>query len=257
MRRASDQSQRELQFTIKGQVIQLAMPDVPSFQLSRMSRNERKQLELNVLAFRDPDLEIISHEFRDAELAKFFTVTTEPLPKEKWTDPLITSATHVTLNIQPGLPIGVLQQVLRLVTNKRDVPPIEIYIDMSVISDISVLAPGQQFNAETNTLVLGPVAKSTGRAGVKLFVIAKGAFKDDVKLQVVSIDPAEAIAVELGEPSGQEKVRRFPVTLNILPGSPSVNRMGSEQGEPGKIVLSTQHPELPQLEMRVNFVIHD
>ena len=141
----SDQGQREIVFSVFGQVIQLARPVPPSMAYQRLSRSEPRQFDVKVYGYRDDDLKIIDHQFANTDLAKFFTVKTEPLPPAEWDDPEAKSGIRVTVDIQSGLPLGVVRQMLELHTNKSDIAPLTIGIDMTIVSDISVLG-GANFN---------------------------------------------------------------------------------------------------------------
>ena len=252
----SDQASREIVFSVTGQVIQLAIPDTPAVKLSRLSRSESKEFDFNVYGYRDEDLQIVSHQFSSSETAEFFSVETEPLPPEQWLDSQAKSAIHVKVAVKPGLPLGVVKQLLSLKTNKPDIAALDVAIDMTVVSDISVLRRSN-FNDETNVLTLGPVPRETGTT-VQLYLLVKGRYLDQVDFTVASTDPAAALQAEVGEPTQKTaKVRMFPVKITVPPNSPSVHRMGSQQGQVGRVVLDTQHPEIKQFTIRVLFVVQD
>lgn len=253
----NDQTHREIIFTIEGQVIQLALPYPPSVTFSRLSRSEPRQFEVKIYGYRDEDLRIDGHQFSDLSTKDFFDVQTEPLPRDEWEDPQAISGIRVTVSIKPGLPLGVVQQVIGMFTNKRDIAPLEIAIDMTIVSDISVLG-GRNFNDETNVLRLGPVLKANGKTA-KLYLMVKGRHRDKVSFSLAEIDPPDALEAELGEPReiSNGVVLMVPLTITVPKGSPSVHRMGSKQGSVGKIVLNTQHPEIEQLEIKVVFVVQD
>jgi len=180
---------------------------------------------------------------------------TQQLLKEEWVDPEATSAIRVKVEIQPGLPVGFNHQTIHLETNKVDIAPIDVAVEISIVSDISVLG-GRNFNDDNNLLSLGPVPKSTGRE-VQLHLMVKGKYRDQVEFSVVEIDPEEALAVEFGDPVEISSgiARRFPLKLMVKPNSPSIQRMGSKQGRLGKIRFNTKHPEIQQFEIKVQFAV--
>jgi hypothetical protein len=63
--------------------------------------------------------------------------------------------------------------------------------------------------------------------------------------------------VDIGasKPVGTGTVRRVPITVTIPAGSPTCNHLGTKQAPPGRIVLSTGHPDMPLMEIPVRVSI--
>ena len=253
---------REIIFSVAGQVLQLAMPDTPLMKFSRVSRSEPQSFSTKVYGYRDRDLVITGHTFSDSELAPFFDITSKPLPKDEWEDKEAKSGIRVTVNIKPGLPLGRNRQIIALETNKADIASMDVAVEMTVVSDISVLGRASRFDDETNLLRFGSVDSKKGDFE-QLFLMVKGKHLEDVEFSVASIDPEAALAVEIGDArpltetdaDGNETVvaKRFPLAVRVKPGSPVVRRLGSKQGELGKIVLNTKHPEVDKFDIKVQF----
>lgn len=253
---------REIIFSVAGKVSQLALPDVPIMKFQRVSRTEPQSFVTNVYAYRDRDFVVTGHDFSKPEIAEFFDVKTEPLPKEEWEDSEAKSAIKVTFDIKPGLPLGRNQQIIALETNKEDIPPMDVAVELIVISDISVLGKLSEFKDETNTVMFGPVDSNVGK-DIHLNLMVKGEYKEQVDFSVASIDPESNLEVEIKEPhdvtdtdaDGNETLltRRFPLTVRVKKGSPAIRRLGSKQGKLGRIVLNTNHPEIEQFEIKVQF----
>ena len=250
-------------FSVAGKVQQLALPDLPLVKFSTVSRSEEQKFETKIYGFRDKDLVITGHSFSDEETAKFFEVKTAPLPKEEWEDSLATSAIRVSVRIKSGLPIGVVRQIIVLETNKSDIAPMDVAVEMTVVSDISVNGPSR-FNDETNMLMLGAVDSEKG-AEERLHLVVKGEYKEDVEFSVLEIDPESALEVEIGDPfdlhdtdaNGVKTLvtRMVPVKIRVKKGSSSVRRLGSKQGALGKISFATKHPEIEQFDVTVGFAV--
>ena len=259
----NDQSEREIIFSVSGKVVQLAMPDVPVMNFSRVSRSDPQTFKTVVYGYRDADLVIIDHQFTNEDHADLFTISTKPLPKEDWLDKQAMSAIEVTVDIKSGLPVGVVHQVIKLQTNKDDIAPVDVVVHMTVVSDISVLAT-KKFNDETNTLMLGPVSKIEGKE-VKLYVAAKGKYKEQIDFKLASADPEGILTAEVGEPNkvktrnadGEQVLASllFPVKIIVNKGSKSVQRMGSTQGALGRLTFDTNHPEIETFDIRVQFAV--
>lgn len=258
----NDPATREIVLSVYGKVTQLAMPEVPVVQFNRVSRSEPKTFRTPIYGYRDEDLLITSHEFFDEETAEFFDVKIEPLPKDKWTDAEAKSGLLCTVNIKPGLPIGGVKQGIRLQTNKKDIPPIELAIDMNVVSDISVIGPN--FRTEKNLLIWGSAAKGEVDNRKKLFLIVKGRYQSEVDFSLAKADPDGVLTAEFGEPvdvkrniDGKETViaRRFPMDVIIKKGASGLQRMGNVQSPLGELTLNTKHPEIDEFTVYVKFTV--
>ena len=263
----NDKNQREMIFSVYGKVIQLAMPDLPLVKFTRISRSEPQSFHTNVYGFRDSDLVITGHHCANEAIADYFTVKTEPLPRSEWPTNFsdITenakSAVKVSVGIKPGLPLGIVRQIIKLTTNKRDISPIDVTVDISVVSDISVIG-SRDFDDEKNTLSIGPVSRASGHES-RLFLMVKGIHKDEVDFTVNSIDPASALEATIGEPASISDTdedgnpfvvaRRFPLTISVKKDSPVMQRLGSKLGPVGRVVLNTKHPEVEQFDIKVRF----
>lgn len=254
----NDRVLREIVFSVYGKVVQLAIPQIPVTSFNRVSRGEQRSFNTPIYGYRDDDLQITKHEFFNEELSEFFDVKVVPLPKEEWTDPEATSGLLCTVDIKPGLPVGAIRQGIKLHTNKEDIPPLELTVDMNIVSDIAVIGPN--FYSEKNLLVWGAPAKSEVDSRKKLFLIVKGDHKDVVDFSVAEADPNGVLTAEFGEPTdvrrdGQLIARRFPMDIVIRKGNAGVQRMGTLQSPVGVLLLHTNHPEIEELKIRVKFSV--
>ena len=236
------------------------MPDLPSMQFSRVSRSETKSYSTIVYGFRDDDLLIVNHEFSKPELSEFFDVSYKSIPKEEWENPRATSAVRCDITIKPGLPIGQVTQGIRLRTNKKDIPPLAISVDMHITSDIAVV--GRNFRTKSNLLILGHLDGEVGGRG-NLMLIIKGDHQKDVKFSVAKADPEGILTAEFGEPKDVSRVRdgkevsyrQIPMTVIVEKGSQGLHRMGNAQGPHGVLTINTNHPEIDQFDLQVKFLV--
>ncbi|HYO24791.1 MAG TPA: hypothetical protein VEQ85_07565, partial [Lacipirellulaceae bacterium] len=69
------------------------------------------------------------------------------------------------------------------------------------------------------------------------------------------VDPPE-LRVILGE---RREIRpdfvRIPLEVSVPPGTPALVRAGDEAGGEGEIILSTTHPTMPKVRLRVQVVV--
>ena len=258
----NDQQIREIVFSVYGKVIMLAAPDTPSTQV-RIRKSEGESFSTKIYGYRDDDLLVTSHEFLREDLASFFDIRYKPIPEEQWEDPAATSCVLCEVDVKPGLPLGQVTQGIKFHTNKSDIPPIAISVDLQVISDISIFGKG--FVSKSNLVHMGQVDADVGKE-MDLQILVKGEYKDDVNFSLVKADPEGVLTAEFGEPEevsrqidGVETVlaRKVPLKIIVKKGAYGVSRMGNEQNDHGVLTIDTQHPEVKQFDVFVKFFVKE
>jgi hypothetical protein len=198
------------------------------------------------LLYLSDKVDVEKYEFTGPESAPFFEVTTQPIPRDQLTDPKAKGGCLVLVTIKPGLPLGAIRQTIRLDLKLADKPAttmIEIPFEGTIDSDISII--GRSWNADLGRLRIGDV--DAPKASCELFrQSADRTPRGIVKPQ--HVDPAW-LKVSLGEPvdvatgTGRDGgVTKIPLTIEIPPGTPPANHLGSDQGKYGELILETTHP---------------
>jgi hypothetical protein len=110
---------------------------------------------------------------------------------------------------------------------------------------------GRKWDRTYNALRLGTVSSQTG-LNTKIFLTAKGEFRDNVRPRVVDIVP-EGLNVKIDAPSqiGGGDVVRIGIEVQIPPGAPPANNLCTKTAEQGYIILETGHPNTPTLKIPV------
>jgi predicted RecA/RadA family phage recombinase len=110
---------------------------------------------------------------------------------------------------------------------------------------------GRKWDRRSNALRLGTVSGQTG-LNTKIFLTAKGEFRNDVQPRVVDIVP-EGLSVKIDPPSqiGGGDVVRIGIEIQIPPGAPPANNLCTETAKQGYILLETGHPKTPTLTIPV------
>ena len=230
---------------------------VPSMlRLSRVAEGRPASAEVRVYNYLDEPLEIVGYECADPLTAEHFGVTWERIPAEQARKETQARGGYLLrITIRPGMPRGAFRQRIVLKTNVESVPTVELPVEGVVASDVSIVGFG--WSAQTGVLSIGRVKRDQG-AERTLMVIARGPHAKQVKLKGVQIVP-ELLVVELGETTYSEStgVSQTRLTVRIPPGTPPATHLGSGEGAPGRIVLETDHPDVPRLEIRVRFAVED
>ena len=157
------------------------------------------------------------------------------------------------VEVKPSLAAGPFRQQIVLKTNMASVPEVEIPVEGTVGSEISVAGFG--WDEQTGVLTLGTIAMAKGTTR-KVQVVVRGPHAKGVKLKPVRIFP-DLLHVDVGEakPIGQGAVTQIPLTIRIPPGNKAANHLGSKASDLGQIVLQTGHPQQRELRILVRFAV--
>jgi hypothetical protein len=210
-------------------------------------------------------------------------------------DPQVTGGLLVTIESLPGLPLGQLRQTVQVKLRSpdgtgsagagnggeggegrgiagaqegREVRPTpgptsineatgeiiaEIPVEGVVTGDLAVA--GRAWDSTSQSVVLGSVSSRTGLR-TEVFLTVKGPNRESVRPKLEEVVPS-SMKVDIGasKPVGTGTVRRVPITVTIPAGSPTCNHLGTKQAPPGRIVLSTGHPDMPLMEIPVRVSI--
>ncbi len=257
----NDPDQRRLELNISGTVKSRYTVNPPAVVFSKISATATATADVKIYGFVSDSIEIVGHELLNPESAPYFEVSTQPIPSGELSEPGARSGCRLEVTVKPGLPLGPIRQTIRVTIAMPASPnaTVDLPVEGEVDADISIVGPS--WHADQAKLTFGAVKSSQG-AKRSLFVILRGAHRHDVQIKPVTIDP-EWIKVTLGEPSdiqrgsGGEGVTQIPLTIEIPPGSPAVNRLGSSQGKFGSVVLETNHPQVKLIPLNLLFVVEN
>jgi hypothetical protein len=249
-----DPRRPEVVFVVEGTVVPtwLAVPESLALDQFSTSSSQRTSTTIYTFGPEPPVVREASVDGPDAD--QFFRITTTALSAtEVATQPEATGGFRVDIAVKPGLPIGPLRRTLTVTFGMPDDVTVTIPIQGNVSGDIALAGPG--WDSAKQTLVLGNVSGSAGFKR-KVFLTAKGPHRDLVRPVVREVVP-DALQVTVGEGGavGSGAVRRFPIDLEIRPGSRPANHLCTEQGPAGRIVLDTGHPDAPTLSIPVCIAI--
>ena len=226
--------------------------------LSKVSANETKTAEVKIYTLLDDSVRVVGHEFMAPESARFFEMQSEPIPADQLTETDAKSGCLVRLTLKPGLPLGMIQQTIRLdlqLGEAMEKVSVEVPIEGIIDSDVSIVGPGWEQGLSRLSF---PAVSSAKGATRKLFVLLRGDRRHEVAIKTGKIDPSW-LKVTLGEPSelksGDGGVTQVPLTIEIPPGMPPVNHLGTDQGKYAEVVLETTHPQVSEIRMNLRFVI--
>jgi hypothetical protein len=191
----------------------------------------------------------------DPETAEYLQIDWEPVAESELNEQEAASGLLAKLTLKPGLPLGPINQTIRLTTNVQEAGTLELPVRGSVVSDISIVGSAR-FSEKYSVINFGTVDSAVG-AKVNLRILIKGPHRHDVKIDLKSIEPAGSLTAELGARTSINNgaVYMVPLTVEVPKDAQPVNRLGSVQSDYGKVVLETTHPTAKTVPVYVKFAV--
>jgi hypothetical protein len=254
--RTNDPDRRVITLAVSGTITERVRIDPGELSLSRVSATEPTTARFRVYSYVTPDLQVVRHSLSHPDTASYYDLAFEPLSAEDLKGEAgATAGLLGKLTLKSGLPLGPINQTIRLVTNVPDSPEMELTVNGAVVGDISILG-GNVYDYEQNIIRFGNVAHDVG-AKADLRILVKGPHRRDVRFSIQEIDPQDVLTAKLSEPRelNNGAVYVYPLAVEIPKGSRTVNRLGYEQGKLARIVLATTHPIAKTVTLYVKFAV--
>ena len=254
--KTNDPARKVLRLTVRGDII-TTVKVVPSpLVMSSIAASRGTEGEVLIYSYRTDNLDFLETTV-DPELVDLIEAVVEPISSEELAeDKLAQSGKKLRIRLKPGLPLGALDQTVWLKTNLEDSPLVPVHFQGTVVSDIAIY--GKRFDRTKNLFNLGRVSQKDGFRG-ELRILVRGEHRQMTKFQVVSVDPKDALEVKVQSKAdtGSGKTVQHILEVAVPKDAPLVSRIGVGQGKLGQIVLSTTHPEVEKIVIKVSFEIID
>jgi len=244
-----------LTLTIRGKVIQSVRTSPESIALGSIPLNKPTLTEVKLFSYADHPLEVTEIEWALEEIASYFSAEVVDMPREVVeTDPDAKGGKLVKIRIESGLPLGPINQKIRLTTNLLESPVIEVPLTMNVTGDVSIV--GRGYSNESATLMLGRIKSEKGYVA-RLNVLVKGPDREGTEVSVGEVKPADVLKVTLGEKKQVKngEIYMIPLEIAIPAGSRSASHISTNRNDQGSVVLETNHPEAKRIEIAVRFAV--
>jgi hypothetical protein len=241
-----------IDLVIQGDVTDVEGIEPPELIFDKVTAGEAKSAQVFVMAMLQDNLTVTDPQLTDELVRDKFDVKIEPVEREDLPNPLAKAGVRITLTARPGLPVGRFNQWLAVRTNLPDAEHLEIPVSGRVVGDISV--HGTNWSEEQGMLLLGSVRSSEGRKAT-LNIVVRGENAGNVKFEVQSHDPSE-LKVSIGEPRKlKDTLYHVPLEIEVPVGTRPMVRTDTQQGDAGRIVLTTTHPKIKELAIGVRFAV--
>lgn len=252
----NDRDRPEVTLGVSGRITPTVRVAPWQLVFSRVSAGQAATGEVRVYGYRSEPLEITDCRMSDPAGSLFFETEIVPLPSDEVAEEEdATSGFLLRVTVKPGLPPGPFRRQIILRTNVDSAAAVEVPVEGAVGGDVSIV--GQGWDGRTGVLEVPPLAGSDG-AERKLMIVVRGPHCQQAKFNPVRIAP-EFVEIDLGETTSVNHgaLTQTPLTVRIPAGSSRGNHLGPLQGELGRIVLDTNHPQQPRLEILLRFVVED
>jgi hypothetical protein len=251
----NDPRKPKLVFNINGKVLNTHRVEPPELVFTSIAVTDTQSADLKIFCYRPETLEVVKHEFSDAETADKFEVRTEPMPASMLaTDEDAKSGVLVHVTVKPGLPLGPIRQKIKLQLNLPNDPVIEIPITGNITSDVMLI--GRGWDSEKELLNLGVISTKEG-AKVNLMLQFHGEQRQNSHPTITSINPSDLLKVSIGDAkeSPDGRTVRVPIAVEIPAGSRQATHLGGLEGKLGEINIDLNDSTKEKMRIFVRFAV--
>lgn len=251
----NDPQHPRVELVIVGEVVSSYVLSQQTIVFSSVDPNRGATAETDVYSFDTDDLKIIDPELIDKSLSKFYEFKTDKLAPDELSDEKgAKSGCKLAVTVKPGLPAGPFGERIRFHLNSPGKPEVTVEVEGNVAGPVGISGPN--WDDEHQLLTLGTIRSREGlKAQLLLTVRSDNLASADFR--VASIAP-KTLHVHVGklEKLGSH-TGHIPLTIEIPPGTPPEDHLGTEIGPLAKILLDTGLPEDKQLKILVRYAVED
>lgn len=247
----NDPTQTSINLTVEGQVVESTAMSPSQMYFGTIRKGESPTAILYLMSFLDEEVKILDYELSDEEVAKQIEVSITPAELSELPSLDAKSGVKVTATYLAGRTVGPFRSWLTIKTNLKNAEKLTVPIGGNVVGDVSVFGPG--WNTPKGLLRMGSFSSAEGKS-VKLKVAIRGKYAQEARLEVAEIDTPQ-LQVTLGEPKQMGKLLHVPLLIEVPAGSAPIVRLGDPVSSDAHIVLRSNHEEIPDVRLRVQFAV--
>ncbi len=254
----SDPSQSEVKLKVFGRVARSFVVEPPSLSLGSFSVDEPIERKLHVFTYLEnsQDLgEFVWSDEHTRHLVKFDVQKIEKDPNRFPNHQNAYQVHEVTLDIAPGLPLGGLSARIQFETDQGEkVGILEVPVNGKIVGDLTLFG-GASFDSKRSVVDLGNVDSSEG-ATVTIWLAAQGEHRDEVRPEIQSMIPEDALEVTIEEPTLRGKRLVFPIRFNVPKGAAEAYYPGSSGSNFGKVIINTNLDVAKEVPVYVRLMVN-
>ncbi|MDZ4819424.1 MAG: DUF1573 domain-containing protein [Planctomycetota bacterium] len=261
----NDPRQQSLTLTVIGRVTFSYRLDQPDIVVTKLNSGKETTEEVKLFGYTSVPIDVKEKNIVDSGNAEYFDVSVADMPADQVAaEPDATSGKILTVTIKKGLPLGSLNELLRVTLDAPGEPVVEIPILGTVVGGITIVGP-QQWDSERDILRLGRVKSAVGKKFEGMYLLIKGQKDSKLALTTPRISPkfmqvhfqidAQQFIPDKDLP--EQGLIKVPFTVEIPPDSPIGSYDGSVLGAAGRVDIECTEPERARVHFEIRFVIEN
>jgi uncharacterized protein DUF1573 len=259
----NDPEKSRIELIVEGTVVESTSMEPSQLFFGSVQAGETKQAQIYLMAFLQDKIRIESHHLGDEQMADEIQVKIEPCELDELPNPEARAGVCVSAVLHAGHTLGPIHQWLTIEANFEDsgaggeeikdgMRKFNIPIVANVIGDMSIFGPG--LVAKQGLLKMGTIESDQGKIS-RLIIVIRGDHASTTELKIASAKPKE-LRASLGQRRVMgEHLVHVPLMVEVPVGTRAMTRRGEAFDEVSEIVISTNHPETPELKLRVVFSV--
>lgn len=249
----NDADSPEVKLVVRGQVAGSFVIEPSELALGDISVTDTITRKFYVFTYLERSKELKDFRWSDAKSAEKIKLEAHKveLDPQKFPEHRTAFSVHeVDMTIEPGLRLGLLNSRITFNTDvDESVGTLEVPVTGRVTGDFTFVG-GPSYDSRLNVLKFGTVQSSEG-AVVGMSLIVQGDQRDRSAPEVVSVNPADALKVTVGEPKLVGDRKYFPLQFEVPKGAPETHFSGANPKDFGTVVLKTNHDLVKELSIHV------
>lgn len=262
------------------------LPEVWTF--NEVASSETFEITGEIYNYTDAKIELGQPRFTSEKLTELSEFEIERVPEEEFCKVRedAKECFRVTAKVKPGMRQGAISQNMLVPFTKSADRPNENESPTDAVADAGMQTPddvGAIKNENANLViptrgrVVGMISmiestKLQGNPGggyryefgrvsrgdsltAKTFVVLKGSQRENTKLTVGEVTPAGVVDATLDEPKSRGSMVLYPLTLRLKPGKESIERLGKNKDDYGKVWIESDNPQVPKMGILLTFAI--
>lgn len=254
--RTTDPTQSSIDLIVEGQVVESTAMSPSELIFGTVQSGKTAEASLYLMSFLDEEIRVTDYQLSDKALAENIEITIIPAERAELPSPDATNGVKVTAKFKSGKTVGPFRNWLTLTTNLERAKTLEVRLAGQVVGEVSINAGGggAVWNKSKGVLRLGSFASAEGKKA-KLTLAVRGEYGEELKWEVVEVDPAcLQVSVGKSKPLGPKRLH-FPIQIEIPSGTAPVVRLGEPISSDAHIVLRSNNEKIPDVRMRVHFAV--
>ena len=250
---SNDPRQSRIRLQINGTITPEFLFKPPSIFASSVSHNTSSNFESKLYFYSHPDAKITSDNVSNPQMSEQFAIHYEPISNKDIKEPYAVCGYTVRITILSGMEFGGFHEAIVFDTEPAMKTPVRLNINGTVRKPINIFGP--YLNPKTQTLTMGDVPEGLGKR-MRLIMHTSGEHSKDVQLKLKeSVPKTLQIETGPGKDLSRGMIHQTPLNIILPPTAEACDYSGDTPDQMGRIVLTTNHPDYPEITLHVKLTV--